>query len=72
MPSTCERIFIDDYCDACGHKDRLGVTFGYHAAVICFDCVATAAGVLKASEAIYGPLSGPDSPKIMSSSTRKG
>jgi hypothetical protein len=70
MPSTCERIFIDDHCDACGHKDRLGVTFGLDKAVICFECVEAAMGVVTASRLIYDlpPLSG----DTRSSNARKG
>lgn len=36
-------VYIDDKCDACGAKGRMGVSWGFEAPVLCVTCLALGA-----------------------------
>jgi hypothetical protein len=38
-------VYIDDECDACGHKGVMGVSWGYDAPVLCVPCLLTGAEI---------------------------
>jgi hypothetical protein len=62
-PSMATSVWVDDYCDSCGEKGKLGVRIGFgrdsvrtKGTVLCFECVEAAMGVVSTRRAMFGML----------------